>query len=154
MHACCLGILQYALGAVLLEVFLSVGGVISNASKARAALCTIMNMMRCVAADKEMPFNDLTVGMLCTSKNGIVKARLKLKAAEGRHALPIVCDMLQHCVEAQSDHARLRLQCLLALRSAYDEMERWTEGGVSTRNIAAYSRRHLLLYGELVRQGN
>ena len=148
MHCSCLGILQYAQGHALAELYFALGGVVSNRLKSQQALSCIYNMMSTVAKamNKEMPFNDLTLGMVIQEGK-----KIKLKAAEGRYTLPILCETMARCFETGSNHARLRLQCLEALRDAYQEMEQWVDGGVSARNLRNHGVRHLLLYGELVK---
>ena len=150
MHCCCIGILQYALGHTLFEVFIYLGGVESNKSKCEDVCSKILNMMRMMARflDVDMPIGDLTVTMFKQQKK---QPKFKLKAAEGRYILPIIRAMCAYCLDASSDHAKVRLQCLQALESCYVEMKQWSDA--STRRIAVFSQRHLLLYAELTRAG-
>ena len=133
----------------MFEIFIEVGGVPSNAAKARDACGKIIIMMRTTAKDMnvEMPFNDLTIGMIRGENK---KTKLKLKAAEGRRTLPILLRMLQTFF-SHGAHATLRLQCVQALADSYSEFSCWVDGGESARRLARFGQRHLILYGELVR---
>ena len=74
---------------------------------------------------------------------------MKLKAAEGRHFLPVLRYMLQHFFENESEHAKLRFQCVDALNNVYLELGAWKDGGESSVCIGQLARKHLLLYAEL-----
>ena len=78
--------------------------------------------------------------------------KLKLKAAEGRHLLPILQAMLVHCFDNSSEHNLLRLRCVNALCACYEEMERWNDNGTSARKLGEHARHHLILYNELSTQ--
>jgi hypothetical protein len=149
MHACCLGILQYLQGKGFYELFLELGGVPSNKMKAQAACARIMGVLRTMAKklNTEVPFNNLVVTMFKPEQKA---PKLKLKAAEGRYTLPILCEALRICFETVSSHAKLRLACVQALLGAYSEMDNWVDGGHSSCKLAEYGRKHLILYGELV----
>lgn len=149
MHISCLGILQYLLGNILVELFKDLHGVYTNSQYACGQL---ENMMRLVAKDMgvDPPFHTLTLPMFYNVSKG--KPKLKLKAAEGRHFLPIAKKMLETCFDCTSPHARLRLTCAAELCFVYQELEQWEDGGVSSARLALHGRRHLLAYAELCKQ--
>ena len=110
-----------------------------------------MNMLRAMARslDLEMPFDDLTIGMM---KSGAKKPpKLKLKAAEGRYLLPILLELLKNCVESTSAHAVMRLHCVSALNTCYEEMYKWNPSS-SPDVLRRYGRQHLIMYMQLSRE--
>lgn len=145
MHISCLGILQYLSGNCLWEMFRSLGGSFRSPLSACSAL---ENMMGVCARrlGQATPFSHLTVTMFRSTASD--KPKFKAKAAENRHFLPILHQMLKHCFEADSEHARLRLQCVDALRRCYLEMESWSPSG-SPHRLAKIGRQQLMLYSEL-----
>ena len=142
MHLCCLGILQYLLGNVLWELVRELGGTISNPRNTLNQLEQLMHVM-----SRELhvptPFHSLTIGMIRTKASAAPK--LKLKAAEGRHLLPIVRFMLLHAFSMESEHAQLRFNCVDALNSCHEGMKDWQEGGVSSLRLAGFARKHVIL---------
>jgi len=72
---------------------------------------------------------------------------MKTKAAEARHLVPVVLNILRVFFPPKTDHEILRCQCLEALSSMYDELEHW--GPDSGRKVAQLGRRHVMLYAEL-----
>ena len=94
----------------------------------------------------ETPINDLTVTMF---RNQSKAPKLKLKAAHGRHFLPVLREMLRSFFPIDTDHSKLRYQCVHNLYMCYYEMDHWVDGGPSTERIEKFSRQHLILYGEL-----
>jgi hypothetical protein len=146
MHSCCLGILQYLQGNVIYELFIYLGGSFANWQ----STCSILeNMMRSASKDLNVqpPFNRLTVGMF--RANASKAPKLKLKAAEGRHFLPVLKHMLAQHFPLESDHERLRYQCLDSLHDVYLQLNNWVAGGPSAVKIGQHGRKHLLLYSEL-----
>ena len=148
MHCGCLGVVLYLQGHIYWELFVSLGGVWSNTSKARNACMLIMGMMRAMATHLgvESPIDDLTVTMIKAEKSS---PRLKVKAAEARRLLPITLAILRNCLPCVNDHELTRARCVSALVDAYAEMYKWVEKGVSTRRVAHLGRVFLLNYCEL-----
>lgn len=147
MHAGCLGVLQYAQGNVVYELWRKLGG---TRKKWQHACGLLENMF--ISMSKEMgvsrPFHSLTIGLFLPASN---KPCLKLKAAEGRHCLPVLIRILQTFFPPTNEHEEMRMACIQALANVYDEMENWIGGGVSSFQIGVYARKHLLLYAELSR---
>jgi len=81
MHVCCLGILQYAIGCAMWELFVFMGGTMKRSISACSKL---LCMIRAMSKDMEMdcPITDLTVCMFRAQPSK--KPKMKLKAAEGR----------------------------------------------------------------------
>jgi hypothetical protein len=61
--------------------------------------------------------------------------------------LTVVHYMLSNFFPAQTEHDKLRLQCVSQIHDMYREMESW--GPDSGPKVAMLARRHLLLYREL-----
>ena len=110
-----------------------------------------MNPLKVAALDlgEALPLQDLTLTMFSTAAK--MRPKLKLKAAEGRHTLPIVLCLLQKLWEHDSKHAQVRLQCIDALNSCYEKLASWVGDEVSAFELGSLARRHLLLYAELQR---
>ena len=149
MHLADLGILQAALGNVFSELWAGLGGGIR--ARPAVACAKLLNLLKVAAQDlgTRVPVADLTLGMF----HGVAKKRpkMKLKAAEGRYMLPIVHRLLQVLWETDSEHARLRLQCIAALDAAYAKLAHWQGDSASAFELGSLARRHLLKYGELQR---
>ena len=80
----------------------------------------------------DLPFNHLTIGMIRPAKaRGAGRPKMKLQAAEGRYFLPILFRVLEHFLPVESNHERKRLNCMKALQRAYEELNKWTEGGAA-----------------------
>ena len=76
------------------------------------------------------------------------RPKMKLKAAEGRHCLPVLRFMMRF-FDTQSAHATLRYQCVNALCLVCAQMDRWQDGGGVPFCIARWGRKHIMLYAEL-----
>jgi hypothetical protein len=148
MHCCCLGILQYLQGNVVYELFEFLGGGFNTWQKT----CGILeNMMRSASRDlrTQPPFHSLTLGMFRNEASQ--KPRLKLKASEGRHFLPVLRHMLLNHFPLQSPHEHLRFQCVDAMHKVYLELSNWVDG-VSAARLGHFGRQHLILYSELAKR--
>ena len=146
MHVCCLGVLQYLQGDVLWELVLQLGGTITNH---RGATTKLMGMIKAMSHEigVKPPFHSLTIGMI---RAGAGKPpKLKLKAAEGRHLLPVLRAVLTNCFDMSSEHAILRYHCVDALNSCYEEFKDWKGNGESSRRLGQFARRHVVLRCEL-----
>ena len=73
-----------------------------------------------------MPLADLTLGMF--HAHAKKRPSLKLKAAEGRHVLPIAHRLLQVLWETGSGHAQLSLHGVAALDACYQKLASWQGG--------------------------
>ena len=79
--------------------------------------------------------------MIITEKG---KPKMKLKAAEGRYFLPILCYIVKEFFGLNTDHERLRYNCCLAMLSIYIECDNWDPVN-SPYAVARLVRRHLIL---------
>ena len=142
MHMVDLGTLQYLQGNLLWDAFQEVGGVFSRPKAACGKLESLMNM--CASRlGLEKPFHSLAVTMIRPSL--AKKPKLKLKAAEGRHLLPILREMLATCFHLRTEHQRMRLQCTDALLECYKVMDEWESCASPSLDLALAGRRFLLL---------
>ena len=91
------------------------------------------------------PFNGLTMGMI--RLNGTKRPKMKLKAGEGRHFLPVLMEMLK-CFSMGSEHARRRYNCANLLNNCYLEMKNWNDADSPLR-LARFARKHLIAYKEI-----
>lgn len=144
MHVADLGVSLTCLGNVLWHCFRKLGGSFNSPKRACSAL---FNMITVAAREMgvEMPIADLTVGMFRAEAKK--KAKARLKAAECRHLIPIVLLMFQTHFR-NDEHSNLICLCLGALNDCYLELQSW-DGGVSSAKLAAFGRRHVMLFGEL-----
>ena len=69
----------------------------------------------------EKPFSDLVVTM--PRGKAAKKPKFKLKAAEGRHVLPLLQEILATCFPVESAHEKLRLHCVEALCCCFAELD-------------------------------
>ena len=117
MHVVCLGILQAVQGNVMWHLFKKrLSGTFKNPA---VALTKLMNMMKFSAAilGVEKPFNKLSMGMIRSSSTH--KPKLKLKAAEGRHFLPVLIHMMQSLFGILNPYEQMMVHCLQALQNCY-----------------------------------
>lgn len=146
MHTVCLGILQYLTGNVMHDLFKELGGTRKNPTRAISLLENIIGVM-CRHLGSDRPFHTLTIGMIRVAGD---PPRMKLKAAEGRHFLPILRAMLEHCFERDTEYTRQRFHCVDYLCKCYEELKAWS-AETSRLTLATYARRHLILYQNLGR---
>ena len=129
------------------ELFVLHGGTFA---KPHEALAKLVNLMYAAAKSKGLqpPVSKLTMGMIRVSGK---PPKLKLKAAEGRHMLPITVIILEWFMPPPpTTHEQLRLDCAQALNNVYKEMEPiiWVSSE-SPKVVRNYAVKHLLLYVEL-----
>ena len=98
-----LGTLQYLQGNLLWDVFTKLGGVFR---RSKAACGKIQSMLSMCASrlGLEQPFHSLVVTMIRPSL--AKKPTMRLKAAEGRHLLPILREMLATCFNVRTAHEK------------------------------------------------
>jgi len=145
MHTGDLGVIQYLLGNVLFELFQEMGGIIGNPT---AVLDDLQVFIRQAAKKLKMdqpPVNDLTMGMVKVTAKA---PRFKGKAAESRHMLKCVRQVLETYMTPKNDYQRMRLHCVQHLDDFYQELIDWVPG-ISNARCATLARRHLTLYAEL-----
>ena len=143
MHMCDLGVAQACIGNILWEVFLRLGGQISQENP---TMTRIMNYLADAAHDMgcPMPFSRLTLGMI---RGSDLRPRLKAKAAKTRALVPILLRMLAMHFPPEGDRQLRVYKCLEYLSKAYHELEHWTAG--SAGRLEGFVRRHILLYHSL-----
>ena len=147
MHCVDLGITQSVCGNITWEIIRWLGGSYNNWQTACGLL---LNMVALASKNPDVPkpFNTLTIGMVLSKAGG--KPQMKLKAAEGRHSVPVLKRIVQHFLPMDGPHALLRYQCLDALHSVYLDLEHWQPS--SPMNFEKHMQQHLLLYAELCTQ--
>ena len=146
MHNGCLGVVQYVVGNILWVMFGKVGGLVTRPEQ---GLCLLLSLIH--QASKALgitaPINSLTLGMI-RPKN----VMSKLKAAEGRHMLPVLQYCLTNFFKAETDHDSLVGLCLDRLCQVYaiTEPTAWNPSS-SPAKLGDSARRFSLLYAELSR---
>ena len=148
MHVCCLGILQYLSGNCLWELFKALGGTFRSPHSACSKLEHMIDMCS-RHLGMERPFTTLYVTMFRSAASD--KPKFKAKAAENRHFLPVLREMLARCFAIETAHDRLRYHCVDALYRCYAELETWCPEQ-SPHRLAKHARQHLLLFVELRKQ--
>ena len=145
MHVSCLGVVQHVSGNIVWELFAAMGG---TQQKSASVCGKLLSMMRSMARElgTQMPITDLTIGMF---RQPGKSPKMKLKAAEGRNFLILLRKVLVECFPAQTQHETTRLACIDNLCNCYHELKTWNYDGTSTRALARYGKRFLLLYMEL-----
>jgi hypothetical protein len=146
MHTCCLGVVQKCSGSVMWQLFKQLGG---TYSKPTDAIGKLQNLMKTASKHLrvEAPFHSLTIGMI-RGKGLKSKPKLALKAAEGRHFVPVLHFMLQNFFECATDTQKMRLGCVGCLKQIYEEMKDWKED-TSPLTMIELARAHLIQYKAL-----
>ena len=145
MHVVDLGVLQHAVGSAMYELFRDLGGTHDTKVARRACaqlLATAKVAARALGVDI---FGDLTIGMMRPKATS--RAKMRLKAAEGRHFLPVCVHMLTHFFPLDSEHSKLRLNCLRQLEACCNAVKSWDDASGYT--LAHAAKRFLILYREL-----
>ena len=104
MHCVCLGIVQYCLGNIIFEICFGkeMGGTIGKSGETLGEfMCLLRLASRNLDPAIQCPIGTLTLGML-RKKAGAPK--LKTKAAEGRHLVPVLVWVLRHCFPLDTPH--------------------------------------------------
>ena len=148
MHCIDLGITQSVCGNLSWEIIRILNG---SYKKWQHACGLLLNMVELAARQLKVPkpFNNLVIGMILSKAGG--KPRMKLKAAEARHYVPVLRKILQDFLPMYGPHALLRRQCLDALHCVYLELDNWRPED-SPMHINKHMHQHLLLYAELSMQ--
>lgn len=144
MHTVDLGIAQYLLGNILLELLMLMGGTQSSPEPEISQLLLLIKQMSKQLGCKNPPFHGLTIGMI---KRSGANPHLRTKAAETRHAVPCVLRLLDQYFPPRDHRETTRVNCLRWLNNIYVEMEQWDAS--SPAKIAHAARCHLALYYEL-----
>ena len=145
MHCICLAILPYRNDNVMYELYKELKGTRDKTLDACGKLLSMTKAMA-IICEVDMPFASFTAGMI-RGTTPRCKPKLKLKAAEGRHFLPILVEILRRFFKMDTEHKRRRYNCVLHLKLCYDELANWTEN--SPQKLAFHGRRHLQLYKAL-----
>ena len=140
MHTVDLGTLQYLSGNCMWEAFREVGGSFKQWKGACGRLQNLCDMCA-KRLGLEKPFHSLTIQMFRSKASS--KPKMKLKAAEGRHFLPVLREVLATCFSMVTVHEQTRLQAVDALLDAYRLLENWNAD--SPHQFARHIRRHLIL---------
>ena len=146
MHMVDLGCAQFCVGNILMEVFHTLGGRVTDPAPTLARICNYLNDAA-NGLDTTLPFSRLTLSMLRSEKGVPV---FKGKAANTRHLVPIVLGMLSSHFPSETGRDVRRFKCLEFLNTAYEELDNWQEG--SPARLEEMCRRHVLLYLSLARE--
>ena len=147
MHCVCLGIVQYMLGNILLELCFGeeMNGLIT---KPQEVLGDMMVMLRLASKQlklKKCPIGTLTLGMIRAEGK---PPKLKTKAAEGRRLVPVLRWVLENLFKQDTPHKELRYKCLMHLDELYKSMD-VPDDKFDAKLTSSHGRRHVLLYAEL-----
>ena len=145
MHCVDLGMTQYFLANLLLEVFVFMNGLWTRPEE---VLATIVLFVKTASKNLGMAkpaINRLTMNMIKAPKSTTPK--LKTKAAEGRHLVAALVFVLEHILPPQNDFERTRLQCAKHLNQIYDDWRNWHDGSADA--MARHVRAHCILYSDL-----
>ena len=113
MHCSDLGVLQYLLGSVLLELFYEMGGAVTRPEPVLGEIVLLIKKASKALQQDRPPINTLTMTMI----RGRSGPKLKTKAAEGRSLLNCVEFILRVWFPvatypvAKRAHAELRYSC-------------------------------------------
>ena len=144
MHAADLRVTLYTLGNIVWEMIVELGGSYTSPT---AALGKILTMIALIAKDLEVepPLFDLTIGMVTAGASEAPK--LKVKAGEARHLVPIVKDIVLKFFDTTSAHGRMRMDCVNALHLCYQEVNDWADESSTT--LGRFGRQFCLMYSQL-----
>ena len=151
MHVCDLGITQYLLGNIWLEMLYQIGGSMTRADEALAQLVVFIKHASKQLGYAKPPLNKLTIGMLKGKKQ---KApRLGLKASDTRLMVPVTHFILERIFPPTTEYQRLRFDCLHAMHLFYKALPRSkVDDGhpeFMSSKLGRLARQHLTLYNEL-----
>ena len=147
MHTVDLGILLYTCGCCLWDLVERMGGTFN---RPQPAIAQIMNLIRIKSRElgQDPPFHSLTVTMIRSVASK--PPRLRVKAGEARHFLPVLLAMLRDYFPAESAYEQCRFHCLAALNRCFAELANWQDGpGGSARRLELAALQHLQLYQRL-----
>ena len=147
MHMADLGITQYCIGNILVELFVELGG---SFTRPISTMGTLVALLKDAANDLSVscPVSSLTLSHIRREDNKCPV--LKLKAAKTREFVPIVLRLLEAHFPATSERERVRYHCLRHLNDMYNEFKAW--GDDSPKRVAEMLRRHEMLYMRLGRE--
>ena len=147
MHMVDLGITQYLSGNICWFMFSALGGRRHGTPLASRAVCAhIMNMADMAA--REGGLDRLHLNLTVRKFRAQNKPKLALKAADGRHFLPILLKVLQLFFPAGSPRERVMVGCVETLCDIYKELNTW-DTTTSPPRVASLARRHVILLREL-----
>ena len=147
MHMVDLGITQYLSGNICWFMFSALGGRRHGTPLASRAVCAhIMNMADMAA--REGGLDRLHLNLTVRKFRAQNKPKLALKAADGRHFLPILLKVLQLFFPAGSPRETVMVGCVETLCDIYKELNTW-DTTTSPPRVASLARRHVILLREL-----
>lgn len=145
IHIVDLGILQYFLGSIAMELLVCLGGK-NGENEWKDALTQLLRFIQISAKEVGLsgsPLNNLTIKMLGGGTNSSV-ARLKTKAVETRGIAQCFGYILDVFFPPQTFHERIRKECLDAILEFYKCLRKtWDE---CVRNTAVAALQSLDLY--------
>ena len=144
MHIADLGVTQIVLGSLMLECFVQVGGLTFKPGPACGILLTLIKRFS-KHLGVQPPINALTINMF--RPNASKPVRFKGKAAECRHLLPVMVEIIKVAMPLESDHEILRYNCCAAFAKIYWEITHWTDGAAD--RAIEQGRKFNVLFREL-----
>ena len=147
MHCCCLGVLMYAQGNCMYELWKELGGNYGKSGKKEDACGKLFSMCSMIAKSLgcELSLKELSVNLFRASST---KApRFRLKAAQGRYFLPVLVGVMDQMFDKSSPHQQTRLSCMKNLLDCYHLFKAWDAS--SPAQLAVSCRRFLILYVQL-----
>ena len=111
MHTADLGITQYLIANVWFELFKQIGGLVTKPQPAMAHLTKLMKVASAMIEQDRSPVARLTFAQIRAQGES---PKLKCKAAETRHLLPVLLHMLRHFFPPKTEREGTRLACVEA----------------------------------------
>ena len=132
------------LGNLVWHIISELGGNFSNCSK---QIGKVLEMIKCASHDLKVaqPITNITITMIKTEASA--PPRLKVKAAEARHLLPVMHFVIHQYVECRNPHGQMIRNCTDNLMTCYACLDNWTD--VTPDLLAKHARMFLLGYCEL-----
>ena len=145
MHAADLGATPVTLGNVYEELFLFLGGTRKHPLEACGKLLDMIKIASKELDMKQPPIYHLEYTQIRASPDSAPK--LKVKAAEARHMVPVTHFILKRFFPLASDHEFLRFRCIDALHKCYIELHKW--GPNSSATLGHEGKYFCMLYNQL-----
>ena len=130
---------------MLFDLFLEVGGIVTNADRAMAHLNMLIHSASKYLGQEQPPVRCLTLRMLKVSGK---PPRLKCKAAETRYMLPCVGVILSVYMKPKCSRGELRKDTVAMMQNIYDELYSWSSIASPAR-IARFGRCFNALFSDL-----
>ena len=146
MHTGDLGIIPVLLGNVAWELICEWGGTATHCDdQVHTLMCMIRAAAKAIKLERS-PINRLTINMIRLQGK---PPKLKVNAGEARRLLKVFNFILEHFAANDTDHHRLRYNCVHALYSMYELLEDLKPENNDV--VSKLGRQHVILYSEIAR---